>query len=69
MFEPGDIISFEKSVHYELESGVCIVGQVDMMTSNCLYEIKCVDSIKQEHILQVILYGHMTREIGLSKQR
>jgi hypothetical protein len=56
-------------VHYKLESGVCIVGQVDMMTSNCLYEIKCVDSIKQEHILQVILYGHMTREIGLSQQR
>ena len=34
-------------------------GVVDMMTEDTVFEIKCVDQLKEEHYLQLLLYGFM----------
>ena len=39
-------------------------GRVDARTYDTLYEIKCVDTVSSEHLLQLIVYAWMYKEKG-----
>lgn len=46
---------FEERFKFKNKSGV-LVGVVDCITPNTVYEFKCVESLNNEHILQLALY-------------
>jgi hypothetical protein len=39
-----------------------ISGRVDALTNDTLYEIKCVDMVTSEHLLQLVVYAWMYKE-------
>jgi hypothetical protein len=62
MFLEGDRITFEKRIQVPRQAALldcAMFGVVDMMTEDTVFEIKCVDQLKEEHYLQLLLYGFM----------
>lgn len=46
-----------------LYGDVCLFGRVDCVTNDTVWELKCVDQISTEHMLQVVLYAWMWQQI------
>jgi hypothetical protein len=57
----GDIHTdskFEHTLEYEYETkGLLIGGRCDLLDPNILWELKCVEEIRSEHIIQLALYA------------
>ena len=45
--------------NYSLLSQVTIDGVIDVITDDTIWELKCTDSISDEHIIQLALYAYM----------
>jgi len=59
-------IKFECSMRNRLNNKVIVIGSSDIVTSNALWEIKCVKAIKSWHKLQLAVYAWM--RLRLSKR-
>jgi hypothetical protein len=57
---------FEQEVEVHRHCGefgkVHLVGRLDAVNDDCIWEIKCVDTLSVEHYIQVILYAWIWRE-------
>lgn len=59
---------FEQSVEIQTpmfsEFGtVCLEGRMDVMNDDCIWEIKCVDTVTTEHFLQLVLYAWIWKSV------
>lgn len=50
---------FEHKVKYKAKNGVVVIGRIDCFSGRNIWEIKCVSSVKLEHLSQVVLYTMM----------
>lgn len=41
-----------------------VAGTLDLLTSDCVIDIKCANSIKKNYWIQVMMYAKMKREMG-----
>jgi hypothetical protein len=67
--ELNDTANYEDEIYLEYtgfpEYGtIQLSGRVDARTYDTLYEIKCVDTVSSEHLLQLIVYAWMYKEKG-----
>ena len=57
----SEFLEFERTLEFEgYEFGakeIQLVGRADLIDDDTLWEIKCVDSLKSEHIIQLALYA------------
>jgi hypothetical protein len=57
----SEFLEFERTLEFEgYEWGtkeIQLVGRADLIDDDTLWEIKCVDSLKSEHIIQLALYA------------
>lgn len=62
--------TFEREIILE-HNGFTISGSIDYIYKNEIWEFKCVNQLKDEHLLQLYLYGYMyykeTRNIPICK--
>jgi hypothetical protein len=65
----SEFLEFEFTLNFEAYSWgtkeIQLAGRADLIDDNDLWEIKCVDSLKPEHIIQLALYAwlwHHTEE-------
>ena len=61
MKKDSEFLEFERTLEFEgYEFGakeIQLVGRADLIDDDTLWEIKCVDSLKSEHIIQLALYA------------
>ena len=67
--ELNDTANYEDEIYLECTSfpeygTIQLSGRVDARTYDTLYEIKCVDTVSSEHLLQLIVYAWMYKEKG-----
>lgn len=52
---------FEKNSQCYLQKrGISLIGKIDVISDKTLWEIKCTDTLKLEHKLQLVLYSYIT---------
>jgi hypothetical protein len=71
----SEYLEFERTLEFEgYEFGtkeIQLVGRADLIDDDTLWEIKCVDSLKPEHIIQLALYAwlwYQTEEEDLGRR-
>ena len=62
---------FEKEINYEckkfLEYGtIYINGRIDAYNDTTVWELKCVDSLSLEHLLQIVIYAWLWKEVAFN---
>ena len=68
----SDNLMFEYSLVNTLRWGAIdieISGRVDLLSKNTLWELKCVDSLKNEHIIQLALYAWLWTSTRSERRR
>lgn len=59
--KPSKDCEFEKSIKHE-----SLVGHIDYIDKNIIYEFKCTSSIQDEHFIQLMLYNYINISNQLS---
>jgi hypothetical protein len=62
------VVKYDKTNKFEAGmdlnvNGMNITGSIDLLTQNDIYEFKCTSSVKDEHFIQLLLYGKMYEKI------
>lgn len=52
----GETVEYEKYVCKDVDKSLTLVGFIDMLSDNSLYEIKFTSETTDEHIIQMVLY-------------
>lgn len=61
----GENLEFETKVHY-IDDRVEIIGLIDVIQDDSIFEIKCVSELKLAHFLQVIIYAWLATKNDVS---
>jgi hypothetical protein len=46
---------------------ICLEGRMDAVNEDCIWEIKCVDTVTTEHFLQLVLYAWIWKHTSVMK--
>jgi hypothetical protein len=73
IIEQGDHIAHEKIdnflLNYFPENVFRLTARVDLLTSNSIYEIKCVSDFTNENFLQIVIYAWIWKYISKEKKK